>query len=95
MSRFVPFFPTYTPPVQEQKVFTQKEVEAIERFHLAKLEKEREAKEHALKRIQTLSNTISEYQTENQKLNFFIDVLSHTLLFVTKYKGTENKQQNG
>jgi hypothetical protein len=96
MSRFVPFFPAYTPSVKEPNVFTQTEVEAIERLHIAKLEKEREAKEHALKRIQNLSNTVSAYQAENQKLKFFVDMLSNTLLFIVNYnKGKDKEQQNG
>ena len=93
--RFVPFYPAYEPPVKEQKAFTQNEVEAIERLHIAKLEKEREAKEHALKRIQNLSNTVSAYQAENQKLKFFVDVLSSTLFSILKYKGNDKEQQNG
>lgn len=93
--RFVPFFPAYEPPVKEQKVFTQKEVEAIERFHLAKLEREREAKDHAQKRIQTLSETVIEYKAENQKLKFFVEMLSNALQLIVNYKGQDKEQQNG
>lgn len=92
--RMIPIIHSFSQE-QDGGTLSKSQVEAIERFHLARLEKERVAKERAQERIEKLSASMKAIQEENRKLKFFNDSMVNTLFFIARYKGKENEQQNG
>jgi hypothetical protein len=62
--------------VIHHKTYTEKEVEAIEAVHLAKLDKETAAKNRAIEMVSSLGQQIVKRNAEIEKLEFYVSALS-------------------
>lgn len=71
--------------VTEEKTFTKKEVEAIEKVHLAKLEKERELKELSQQLVKNLTEKLKQKNAEIDHLKYFITSLTLSLKLSSEY----------
>jgi hypothetical protein len=63
-------------PINDQKVYTEKEMKAIESVHLAKLDKERAAKDRAIDLVTNMSKQLVKKNAEIEKLEFCVSALS-------------------
>jgi hypothetical protein len=70
----IPF--EYCIVVEEEKIFTQKEVQAIEQVHLAKLEKLSAEKDRAIDLVTNMSKQMVKKNAEIEKLEFYVSALS-------------------
>jgi hypothetical protein len=63
-------------PINDGKIYTEKEVKAIEAVHLAKLDKERAAKDRAIEMVASLGKQMVKKNQEIEKLEFCVSALS-------------------
>ncbi|PLR93223.1 hypothetical protein [Bacillus sp. T33-2] len=80
---------------QEEKIYTESQWKATEKYYLARLNKEREEKERAQELARALQGQLANKIKELDKLDFFVTALSNTLLLTTEYHRTGKAQQNG
>jgi hypothetical protein len=62
--------------INDEKVYTENEMKAIEAVHLAKLHKERAAKDRAIEMVASLGKQIVKKNKEIEKLEFCVSALS-------------------
>jgi hypothetical protein len=67
-----------------EKTFTEKEVKAIENYHLAKFDKERSLKEQAQELVKGLTEKLNHKNDEIKKLNSYLALSVITLEMATK-----------
>jgi hypothetical protein len=63
-------------PINDEKVYTENEMKAIESVHLAKLDKEIAAKNRAIEMVASLKKQIVKKNAEIEKLEFYVSALS-------------------
>jgi hypothetical protein len=63
-------------PINDEKLYTENEMKAIEAVHLAKLDKEMAAKNRAIEMVASLGKQIVKKNAEIEKLEFYISALS-------------------
>jgi hypothetical protein len=63
-------------PINDEKVYTENEMKAIESVHLAKLDKETAAKNRAIEMVSSLGQQIVKKNAEIEKLEFYVSALS-------------------
>jgi hypothetical protein len=62
--------------LEDKKTFTEKEVQAIEQVHLAKLEKLSGEKDRAIELVTNMSKQLVKKNAEIEKLEFYVSALS-------------------
>lgn len=82
---------------EDEKKLSQTEWMAMENYYLAKLNNEKEQKEHAQQLARDLTEQIKLKNKEITKLEFFLNALRGTLIFFAFHnkESKEYNQQNG
>jgi hypothetical protein len=84
-------------PINEERVYTENEMKAIEAVHLAKLHKERAANDRAIEMVASLGKQMVKKNQEIEKLEFCVSALSIGLSASSEAIAIlrENAKQNG